>query len=68
MTKKTRSKNLKEAKKRFKKACENKDPFEIAIASVEILIYDKKHSNALAHKLTRALKKSKREQEKNKKS
>lgn len=36
------SKNLKEAQKRFEKACKNKNPREIAIASAEILIYDKK--------------------------
>ena len=36
------SKSLKEAQKRFEKACKNKNPREIAIASAEILIYDKK--------------------------
>lgn len=46
-----RSKNLKEAEERFKKACENKDPKEIAIASAEILIYDKKHSDVLVYGL-----------------
>jgi len=45
--KRKRSKNLKEAKERFKKACKNKDPEEIAIASAEILIYDKEHSDVL---------------------
>ncbi len=37
-----KSKNLKEAQERFKKACKDKNPKEIAIASAETLIHDKK--------------------------
>lgn len=45
------SKNLKEAEERFKKGCENKDHEEIASASAEILIYDKKHSDVLVYSI-----------------
>lgn len=45
------SKNLKEAEERFEKACKNNDPEEIAIASAEILMYDKKHLDVLAYQL-----------------
>ena len=61
------SKNLKEAKERMKRALKNKNHKEIAMASVEILIYDKKRSDALTRKLIRGLRKLKKEQEKNKK-
>lgn len=42
MSKKNKSKNLKEAQERFKKACKDKNHKEIAIASAETLIHDKK--------------------------
>lgn len=61
------SKNLKEAQTRLKRALKDKNPKEIAIASAEILIYDKKRSDALTRKLIKALKHFKTEQKKNKK-
>lgn len=51
------SKNLKEAKERLKRALKNKDPKEIAIASTEILIHDKKRLDAFTRKLKKALRK-----------
>jgi hypothetical protein len=45
------SKNLKEAEKRFEKALKNHDSEEIAIASAEILMYDKKYSSVLTCQL-----------------
>lgn len=46
-----RSKNLKEANERFIQACKNEDPKEIAIASVEILMHDKKRFDIFAYEL-----------------
>lgn len=45
------SKNLKQAKERFIQGCKDEKPKEIAIASVEILLHDKKRFDVLAYEL-----------------
>lgn len=46
-----RSKTLEEAKERFIQGCKNQNPKEIAIASFEILLHDKKRLDVLNYEL-----------------
>jgi len=57
------AKTKKEAIAKFKKACKEEKPKEIALASVEMLLNDKKRMKKLTTELFKDLEKIKREGE-----